>query len=293
MEITGVNDFLQKCLSLQNRQKTRHTDNTLFFHGTTGDYKTLIPSIYTPKYNIDAEHRIFKETVSAFPEDMLSKKTTIEKLIFMRHYSLPNRLLDITKNPLISLFFSCYQETPVEREKDGFVHVFSVPHEEIKYCDSDSVCLVANISKRPADFSIKGIDHLDQKEFNEQDAIGYLVYEVQSDKPNFLFDKVKPETLKSVICLSPMMNNPRIINQAGYFFLFGVAGDKKDCAKIKDEWIVDKIRVSGAAKERILEELDFLNINEAFVYPDYEHLSKTLQVRYKKNKDQWRQAVFS
>jgi hypothetical protein len=285
MEISSVNDYLLQCLACKDRFKDK--DRVLLFRGQPCEYKTLIPSIYQPNYTIDEEARMFKETVAAFPEEMLAKKTTIEKLIFMRHYELPTRLLDISKNPLVALFFACYREYKTEPEKDGVVYIFSVPQKEIKFCDSDSVCLVANICKRP-EFSIKGVDHLSRDDFNQEEVIQYLIHEARSDKPE-LKNLVEPETLKSVICLHPLMNNPRIIQQAGYFFLFGVAGDKKEPAKIKDGWIADRLFIPGDAKKPLLEELDFLNINQAILYPDYKHLANTLQERYqnKKNINPW------
>ncbi|MHC6203181.1 FRG domain-containing protein [Breznakiellaceae bacterium SP9] len=281
MEITSVNEYLQRCFSHKDRQNKGNKEQVLFFRGEHDKYKKLLPSIYQPGYDIDHENQIFKETVAAFPEEMLSKKTTIERLIFMRHYELPTRLLDISKNPLVGLFFACYREHKIEREKDSLVYVFSVPQKEIKFYDSDSVCLVANICKRPADFSIKGIDNLNRDDFNKEEVIQCLVYEARSDKPEFQ-NFAEPATIKSVICLHPVMNNPRIINQAGYFFLFGVKGDKKDCVEIKDDWITDKILIPGNAKKRILEELDLLNINESVLYTDYKHLANTLRERYRK-----------
>jgi hypothetical protein len=77
------------------------------------------------------------------------------------------------------------------------------------------------------------------------------------------------------------MNNPRIIRQDGYFFLFGIDNDKKKCAKIKENWILEPIRIPSSAKENILKELDILNINEAFVYPDYEHVNNYIRDKYR------------
>jgi hypothetical protein len=280
MEIKCVNDFLERCFALKKRNDGKDADKerVLFFRGENTLYEKLLPLIYRPNFRIDDEHTVFKEIVATFPDEMLAKKTTIEKLILMQHYELPTRILDMSKNPLVGLFFACYEDPP-GKEKDGRVYVFSVPEKEIKFCDSDSVCLVANICKRPT-FSIKNIRHLTRDDFNKEDEITYLVHDARQDKPE-LKNLVEPYTLESVICLHPLMNNERIRRQNGYFFLYGIDGDKKTPAKMNKDWIVEKITIPGNIKKPILKELDFLNINESSLYADYRHLSNGIQARYK------------
>jgi hypothetical protein len=78
------------------------------------------------------------------------------------------------------------------------------------------------------------------------------------------------------------MNNPRIIRQDGYFFLFGVDGEKKNCAKLPQGWIKTSMIIPQKYKKPILNELDTMNINEGFVYPDFEHINHVIRHRYSK-----------
>jgi hypothetical protein len=106
-----------------------------------------------------------------------------------------------------------------------------------------------------------------------------LVYDIQEEKPHF-HPLILPEDLSSVVCLRPRMNNPRIIRQDGYFFIFGINGEKKHCAKMKADWIKDPIVIPAKHKKTILEELDKMDYNEGFFYPDFEHASGVIRRRY-------------
>ena len=59
-------------------------------------------------------------------------------LVRMQHYDLPTRLLDITTNPLIALYFACADGV----DYDGEVIIFQLPLARVRYFDSDTVsCL--------------------------------------------------------------------------------------------------------------------------------------------------------
>jgi len=284
MEITihSVGEFIEKCFSNPMLKKS---EAQIFYRGVNKIFTATphIPSIYYQGSYIKNEDKIFKEAISFFPEELLAQKTTVEKLIIMQHYRFPTRILDISKNPLIALLFACFPDAKDETlKKDGMVYLFKVPKNEIKYCDSDAVSVIANLCKRPFNFSIRDIFHLDRDHFNKEEAIIYLVHEIRDEKPYFHL-VVDKKDINSVVCLRPRMNNPRIVRQDGYFFLFGIEYEKKHCAKLNPDWIDDtKFLIPHNAKQKILNELDMLNINEAFVFPDYEHISNVIKKRYEK-----------
>lgn len=284
MIIDNVGAFIAVCLDKQCGE-----ENVLFYRGENKKHDRLLPRVYQPQFNfIENEDVIYKQALSMFPDEMLAQKTTIEKLILMQHYGFPTRLLDISKNPLIALFFACYTEQERNKENtDGVAYIFSVPRREIKFCDSDAVSVIANLCKRPVSFSVAGMkadckNDNEREKFNENDEIKYLVHEIREEKPYFQ-NLVDYDDIISVKCLHPRMNNPRIIRQDGYFFVYGIDEDKKHHAEINDEWKLDTITISKDAKDDILAKLDLLNINETFVFPDYQHFNYALDKKYARN----------
>jgi hypothetical protein len=263
------------------RQFNRRKDYVLFYRGVNEIFNPPhIPALYYPPHQFyENEHKILAEAVSIFPDEMLAQKTTVEKLILMQHYNLPTRILDMSKNILIALFFACFADKgqDTSKAKDGIVYVYEVPEYEISFCDSDTVTILANIAKRPAPFKINPLQ--DWKKFNKQDEIQHLLHEIRQEKMDF-DPHIDIDEINSVVCLRPRMNNPRIIRQDGCFFLFGVDGEKKNCAQLPREWIKPPIIIPSKYKNDILNELDAMNINEGFVYPDFEHINHVIRRRY-------------
>jgi len=175
---------------------------------------------------------IFNETVSLFPDEMSAQKLTVEKLILMQHFRFPTRIMDISKNPLIGLFFSCFADRGQEKslEKDGIVYVYAVSNYAISYCDSDTVTILVNLCKLTNEE--KRIDSsLSDRAFNEQPTIKRLLHCIRQDKPDFA-SHIDPGETDGVVCLRPRMNNPRIIKQDGYFFLVRFQGQKRNLFQI-------------------------------------------------------------
>jgi hypothetical protein len=285
MEIKSVNEFMARCSA---SPLAKQNGVTMFYRGVNRIYPPVtrhVPSLYYPPNEFyKHEDDIFREIVSLFPDEMLAQRLTVEKLFLMQHYRFPTRLLDISKNPLVDLFFACFADKGSEAsfKEDGAVYVYAVPTKEIKCADSDTVSILANLCKRPHPFSVKDILHLDRDHFNkDEERISYLIYDIREEKPHFQ-PLIQPETLGTVVCLRPRMNSPRIIRQDGYFFLFGINGDKKHCATMKADWIKDPIVIPAKYKKPILEELDRMDYNEGFFYPDFEHASSVIRRRYGK-----------
>jgi hypothetical protein len=180
MSVKNITNFINQI----KRTGTKKGFENYFRGHSNSDFK-LEPSIYRDGY-INNEDRIFKESIIRIPQEFSSYKTTIEKLVKMQHYGVPTRLLDVTSNPLVALFFACNKDF----DKEGEVIFLQIPQDHIRFYDSDTVSILANIAKRPKNFEYDYLPTTKISEFNESHHIGYLLHEIKEEKPYFQ-DKVE------------------------------------------------------------------------------------------------------
>ena len=180
-EINSVSD-LSQILQTLGEPKEGHTR---FFRGHGDEGWQMLPSIYRETYLIENEDKIIKDALTYCPDDFLPSDTLFEKLVKLQHYGYSTRLLDLTTNALVALYFAACNKQ--HHEKDGELIILDIPNEQIKYGDSDTVAILSAISLRNFLFNIsKAIENADSDRILKE-------YEYKEEKEKEFEKKITQE----------------------------------------------------------------------------------------------------
>lgn len=266
--VSAVNTFLSSL-----KKKT----DTLFYRGHADANYILLPSIMRTNSLQQHESLLYHELLINCPDDFEKCHTHLEKLVKMQHYGLPTRLLDITRNPLVGLYFAC-ESRP---ESYGELVLISPKNHEIKYPQSDTVSILASLSvfsqEKQQDFLELAEDpSISAEQFNQ--GIARLIHEVRLEKPAFQAEVQRADVLSNFIVYA-LKNNGRIIKQDGAFILCGLSpADSMDSFRYRERG--KKVIVLLDKKKQILDQLETFSINHAALFPEVECVAEYLKNKY-------------
>jgi hypothetical protein len=247
-----------------------------FFRGHKKATYPLVPTVMrehksgAPIY-LPNEDLMAKELLISHYDEFQNDVFCFDRLVRMRHFGLPTRLLDISSNPLISLFFAC-EDGLLE---DGQVLIFGVSKDKIKYYDSDTVSCLSNLSKLSRHERDNIDTSLDLEAFNDTPCIKKLWHHVCAEKAYFE-KRIDPGHIGSIVCVKAKLTNNRIRSQHGAFLLFG------HLAKMPADGLegISIQRITVKNKREIKERLNRININASTVYPSIDKSAEEIMRKF-------------
>jgi FRG domain. len=307
-EIDNVPDYLVE--SFEFRTKSMESGEVPYFRGQKNNW-SITPSLFRSDNLIRNEAKLIHLAHMRNPVEFANCNLPFEKLTKLQHYGLCTRLLDVTLNPLVALYFACqknemYTASIIKEEVDETIYEDEEnKNNKIIYYEKKATDGVVYFGSNYAtDFSsadvslISMLAEIDDKELKIESVVS--IYETILNKhniPNPSFSSQQIEIkCKNVLDLLSQnrfvvssFSNDRLIQQSGAFLLPGfevIPDDDIIYSKIlrsKQDFKNDFSKpfiIPADKKELILDELDFYNINESTLFPELEHQMKYVMYRH-------------
>ena len=274
--VTNLADFIQKVTeirnTIRNNEGTNPDSQRLFFRGQLSKNWNVQPGVFRQS-SLGFESDMVNAAYLRNPTEFRALPTDFERLAKLQHYGLPTRLLDVTSNPLVALYFACQTDSKAPNE-DGVVFF------KRSYCKSYT------------DLEVAVISHLAIKKSRSKVSLEDLLQELENCQiytPKAADDcrKNRYKSLLNILqnnyFVISNFNNERLNRQSGSFLLagnynilpntsnVGASIIKPAVSNLRCEFEQEQFVIPCEAKGQILDELDICNINEGSLFPELEH----------------------
>lgn len=283
-KIESFQDFKNKLESFREDNEGKR----LFFRGEGGLFDYRVPSIYRNGYQEVAMHsdRFYSELLSNLGDLDLLKEPRTTQLSRLQHFNAPTRMLDITTNPLVALYFAVEENN----NEDHKLFFYAVDPSEIKYEFGHTALLKSSVNWMNQEIVHEFISNYIPGEENKDLGDRFLkeLNEVSNSSLQFTNLDSIHEDLTSATFVEFVKESTRMKNQSGAFILPShitrLENDDKNQNKHLDEIIKEQVPkkqykeliVKNEKIEEIRKYLSVLGINSGYIYPDIENYSKYL-----------------
>lgn len=285
--VETLNDYLSSISEIREQVKNEEgpepSNQHFYFRGQANSDWDIIPSVYRGNL-LASEPDLIRSAYLRNPVEFRIFASNFERLTKLQHYGLPTRLLDVTTNPLVALYFACQQHDEIEEDEeasskkiaptDGAVFYKRTYGRGFQDIEIETVALLSSL-KIQGDLTLEKCLQL---------LIEHGLYSsaaAQECRKNGYKSLI--ESLQNNYFVISTLNNERLIRQSGAFLLpghynifkkansIGESLIQRGMGNLNDEFEPTRFIIPCEKKAEILDELDLYNINEGALFPELEH----------------------
>lgn len=293
--VENLNDFLSSISEIREQVKSEEgpepSNQHFYFRGQANSDWDIFPSVYRGNL-LASEPDLIRSAYLRNPVEFRTFTSNFERLTKLQHYGLPTRLLDVTTNPLVALYFACQPYDKIEEDEetsskkiiptDGAVFYKRAYVRGYQDVEIETVALLSSLSIQGDLILEKCLELLTENGLYSPAAAR------ECEKNGY---KSIIESLQNNYFVISTLNNERLIRQSGAFLLPGHYNIYKNTNRIgesliqrgmdnlNDEFEITRFIIPCERKAEILDELDLCNINEGSLFPELEHQMSYIKQR--------------